>query len=548
MRTLNVVADYAAPPSGPGFWMYTLIEFHGRLSRSDKRPANPGRYDLLFQLHPSADGNATLWSENLRGIDVAPGGFYYVTLGQKAPLSSTLFAAPRWLSVRVIVGGKRSDEHSSRVPMLGQVVCLGELVQQLDARVQSLESALSTLDAGRRGGREQSPGARLRDWAEDVGGRLATLEAEGGAPHSTQVAELVLRLEAIDGEDGKLTRIEDEIEDIVGKDGDLVDLNERMDALEARAPELIANLRAREGETGRERLQKMEEAIQLLNQRLSEADAALAELRGALRGLKETPPGPEAIGAVKKSGDAMTGNLTIQRGGLDVLTGTLNAKAGEIGNLEAATQLKTARVVAEAIDLRGDLSVDSGKRAVQVRLIEGRQGGARKDGPLHLNTRGGAEVVIGNAESRAGVEVFGALSADPGAPGGGAVASAFRADEELVEGDLVRVSEADPSRVSRVSREGDRAVVGVVCARPALLLGGPLRAGHVAVATQGVSPVRVDANARPIRPGDLLVAGAHPGHAVSVADPGSAAGAIIGKALEGLETGRGVVRALIGGR
>ena len=528
--------------------MYTLIEFHGRLSRSDKRPANPGRYDLLFQLHPSPDATATLWSENLKGIEVAPGGFYYVTLGQKAPLSAALFASTRWLSVRVIVGGKRSDEHSSRVPMLGQVVCLGELVQQLDARVQSLESALSTLESSRRSGRELSPGGRLKEWADDVSGRLSTLEAEGGAPHSTQVAELVLRLEAIDGEDGKLTRIEDELDDIVGKDGDLVDLNERMDALEARAPELIANLRAREGETGRERIQKMEEAIRALSQRLAESDQALLELRQALKSLKDSPAGPEAIGAVKRSGDAMSGQLTIQRGGLDVATGTLSAKSAEISNLEVATQVKTAKVVAEALDLRGDLTVDTGKRAVQVRMVEGRQGGARKDGPLHLNTRGGAEVVIGNAESRSGVEVFGALFTDPGAPGGGAVASAFRGDDELVEGDVVRVNDGDPSRVSRASRPGDRSVIGVVCTRPAVLLGGPLRTGFVAVAVQGVSPVRVDATASAIRPGDLLVAGSHPGHAVAVTDPAASAGAIIGKALEGLETGRGVVRALIGGR
>ena len=167
-------------------------------------------------------------------------------------------------------------------------------------------------------------------------------------------------------------------------------------------------------------------------------------------------------------------------------------------------------------------------------MVEGRQGGARKDGPLHLNTRGGAEVVIGNAESRSGVEVFGALFTDPGAPGGGAVASAFRGDDELVEGDVVRVNDGDPSRVSRASRPGDRSVIGVVCTRPAVLLGGPLRTGFVAVAVQGVSPVRV--------------AGPHPGHAVAVTDPAASAGAIIGKALEGLETGRGVVRALIGGR
>ena len=548
MRTLNMVAEDAASPQGPGFWMYTLIEFHGRLSRSDKRPANPGRYDLLFQLHPSADGNAALWSENLKGIEVAPGGFYYVTLGQKSPLSASLFAAPRWLSARVIVGGKRADEHSSRVPLLGQIVCLGELVSQIDARVQAVEGALAGLEASRRQVREGAPATKLKEWADDVAARLTTLEAQGGGLGGGQLSDLVLRLEAIDGDEGRLTHIEDELEDIVGKDGDLVDLNERMDLLEARAPELIANLRAREGETGRERLDQMDQSIRQLHLRLAEADRTLIELRAALQSLREAPPGPEAIGAVKRAGDSMTGNLTISRGGLDLTTGSLTAKAAEIASIEAANQVKTARVVTESLDLRGDLSADTGKRALQIRLIEGRQGGARRDGPLHLNTRGGAEVVIGNTEQRSGVEVLGPVSADPGAPGGGAVATLFRAEGELVAGDVVRVSESDADRVTRCKEAGDRAVIGVICERPAVLLGGPGRDGHVAVAIQGVCLVRVDTSAGPVRAGDLLMAGPTPGTAVSAPEGGAPAGAIFGKALEGTHAGRGAVRALIGSR
>ena len=45
---------------------------------------------------------------------------------------------------------------------------------------------------------------------------------------------------------GRLDSVELELEDIVGPDGDVVDLNERMDRLEGKAPELIKTLKARE--------------------------------------------------------------------------------------------------------------------------------------------------------------------------------------------------------------------------------------------------------------------------------------------------------------
>lgn len=524
--------------------MYTLIEFHGRLSRSDKRPANPGRYDLLFQLHPSGEGSASLWSESLKGVEVAPGGFYYVTLGQKTPLSASLFnAEPRWLSVRVIAGGKRSDEHSSRVPVLGQLISLADMVQQIDARVQQVESALTGIGSPRSGRREGGP-AQLREWAQELADRLQALEENGGGARGGQVEQLFLRLEAIDGEEGRLTHLEDELEDIVGPDGDLVDLNERMDLLEDRAPDLIANLRAREGESGKERLKGIDESIRGLRDRLTEVDRTLIELRAALQAAREAPPaGPEAIGAVKKSGDTMTGALTIQRGGLDLPSGTLTARNAEIATLEAANQIKSARVVTEAIDLRGDLLVDSAKRTLQVRHVEGRHGSGKRDGPLHLNARGGAEVVVGNAEQRAGLEVFGVVSAAGVALPSGPVGQVFKGSG-LSTGDVV-VLESGGQKVAHAAQAGDRRVVGVLCSGASVVLGGSGGDSAVVVALAGVVPCKVEG---PVTAGDALVCGAEPGYGRASADPSQDAGAIFGKALEGLESGRGTIRVLIAPR
>lgn len=528
--------------------MYTLIEFHGRLSRSDKRPANPGRYDLQFQLHPSADGNATLWSESLKGVDVAPGGFYYVTLGQRSSLSASLFAnGPRWLSVRVVAGGKRSEEHSSRVPVLGQIVCLGDLVHQLEGRVQQIEGALQGINP--RGSRREGGVPPLREWAEDLADRVRTLEEQGGGAPGGQIEQLLLRLDAIDGEEGRLTRIEDELDDIVGTDGDLIDLNERMDLLEERAPDLIANLRAREGETGRERMNQMEDALRALRERLVDMDRTVVELRAAIQKLHEAPlPAPEAIGAVRKSGDTLSGPLTIQRGGLDVHSGAITARSAEIASLESATQVKTARLVTDALDLRGDLLVDSAKRVLQVRSVEGRHSSGKRDGPLHLNTRGGAEVVVGNAEQRKGMDVFGPIAADTASVRSGVVAQVFRGGAALSAGDVVAVDAADAGRVAHPGGAADRGVVGVVCDAAGLVLGGPLGSGSVAVALYGVVSARAEAESAPIRPGDSLISSAVAGHARACGDLAADAGAILGKALEGLESGRGTIRVLLSAR
>jgi hypothetical protein len=78
------------------------IEFHGRLSRSDRRPANPGQYDLTFQIFPKPTSQRVLWSETIAGVDVRSGGFFDVILGEVSPMSADLFSqGARWLGVQV---------------------------------------------------------------------------------------------------------------------------------------------------------------------------------------------------------------------------------------------------------------------------------------------------------------------------------------------------------------------------------------------------------------------------------------------------------------
>ncbi len=97
-------------------------------------------------------------------------------------------------------------------------------------------------------------------------------------------------------------------------------------------------------------------------------------------------------------------------------------------------------------------------------------------------------------------------------------------------------------------------VAGVYSSAPGFLGGMTIEGeddGRVPIALVGIVPVKVSAENGPIRPGDLLTPSSTPGHAMK-ADPVDVGGlkiyrpgTIIGKALESLDQGQGVIRVLI---
>jgi len=114
----------------------------------------------------------------------------------------------------------------------------------------------------------------------------------------------------------------------------------------------------------------------------------------------------------------------------------------------------------------------------------------------------------------------------------------------LEPGDVLVVG-AD-GKLARSTQAYQPTVVGVYSTRPGFVGGQPVEGepeGHIPLAVVGVVPVKASAENGPIRPGDLLVASATPGHAMR-ADR-FVGGAIIGKALEGLEKGTGVIQMLV---
>ncbi len=519
--------------------MAQVLEFSGRLTRSDKRPANPGRYDLRFEIHASAADGDPLWEETVRGVDVVPGGFYRVVLGRTTPMRPDLFdGSLRWAAVRVVRGRRIDEETAPRVPIAG-------VVQILAARVRALEDRLG-VEPPDMGAAEEND--RFQDALEELEDRLAALESEADASEVEQlVRSLIERLKTIDDEeDGRLSRIEDELEDLIGPDGDVVDLNERMDRLEGRAPELIKNLRNREAEQSRERVGVLRQDIDVVSNGLEAVRQALSRIKAQVTEVAEKPaPSAEDVGAVSRQGDVMTGGLTINRGGLEVLSGGITCRGATVNSLEASNQIKAPKVICDALELRGDFTVDNTHRVLQVRSIEGRQGSARKDGALHLNVRGGAEVVVGNAEQARGLQAFGPVSGGSFQAEDVGLAQAFD-PYGTVEPGQVACMRPDGAKVEFSKGVAEAAVIGVCVDKAGLALGGSTVGGKVLVTLQGVARTRVDASDGPIAVGDLLVSG--PNGVARKADAAPAAGTILGKALAPLADGSGEIPVLVGAR
>ena len=68
---------------------------------------------------------------------------------------------------------------------------------------------------------------------------------------------------------------------------------------------------------------------------------------------------------------------------------------------------------------------------------------------------------------------------------------------------------------------------------------------EVPLAVVGIVPCKVTAENGAIRVGDLLVTSSTAGHAMKGTDRSKMLGAVVGKALEPLEKGKGVVQVLV---
>jgi hypothetical protein len=136
----------------------------------------------------------------------------------------------------------------------------------------------------------------------------------------------------------------------------------------------------------------------------------------------------------------------------------------------------------------------------------------------------------------------------------GDLATLVEVSESVEAGDVL-VIDRDTAGTMRRGFEGhDRGVVGVVANNAGFVLSSQSRAlevegaggetaNHAEVALAGVVRCKVDAGYGAIWPGDLLVTSPTPGHAMRTDSP--LPGTMVGKALEQLEEGTGLIRVLV---
>ena len=111
-------------------------------------------------------------------------------------------------------------------------------------------------------------------------------------------------------------------------------------------------------------------------------------------------------------------------------------------------------------------------------------------------------------------------------------------------GDVIIIDPSADRRVSVCSQPYATNVIGIYATRPGILAAphdGGLASGEIPVAMIGIVPAKASAENGAIHRGDLLVSSSVPGHVMKGTDRAQMLGAVVGKAMQELERGTGVI-------
>ncbi len=209
----------------------------------------------------------------------------------------------------------------------------------------------------------------------------------------------------------------------------------------------------------------------------------------------------------------------------------------------AATQVENIKSVGEAVWIRNALAANTSPvlklhqhPSSNASFIDGRtwDGSGAASRQFHITSAG---TFVAGSDFAEAFEAYGTKA-------------------EYEPGDVVVMCENDSKAVEKATREYDSRVVGVYSTRPGVL--GADKNGvtqvdesDIPVAIVGIVPTKVTNENGTIHPGDLLTTSSVPGYAMK-AFPNVVngvniypAGTIVGKALEPLNEGKGVIKILL---
>jgi hypothetical protein len=115
-------------------------------------------------------------------------------------------------------------------------------------------------------------------------------------------------------------------------------------------------------------------------------------------------------------------------------------------------------------------------------------------------------------------------------------------------GDVLVIDQGSERRLTRTAKPYSTLVAGIYSTRPGVLAGSRMEktpSPDVPLAVVGIVPCKVTAENGAIQPGDLLVTSRKAGYAMKGTDRKKMMGAVLGKALQPLPKGDGVIQVLV---
>lgn len=115
-------------------------------------------------------------------------------------------------------------------------------------------------------------------------------------------------------------------------------------------------------------------------------------------------------------------------------------------------------------------------------------------------------------------------------------------------GDVLVIDPTSPDKFLRTAEPYSPLVAGIYSTQPGLTgrrKGAPKTGEEIPMALVGIVPTKVSAENGPIKPGTLLVTSSTAGYAMRGTDREKLTGAIIGKAMGTLDSGKGVIEVLV---
>jgi len=256
---------------------------------------------------------------------------------------------------------------------------------------------------------------------------------------------------------------------------------------------------------------------------------------GATIGTEGVTVSPTGMG-VEGFNDSSTGDGGNAAGVVGIFNGTLGTGSGVIG-ISAAPS---------GSGVYGDSITSIG--------VSGITGGSAGFGGYFDNTVGG-NIIVGavNGVHKFRVDGSGKGFFDGGTQTGGAdfaeSVAVTQSDNAQEPGDLLVVDASRKRQLKLATEPYSTLVAGIHSTKPGVLATvhgiEETAANEIPLAIVGIVPCKVSAENGPIQPGDLLVSSATPGHAMKGTDRSRMLGAVVGKALEPLSAGKGVIEVLV---